>query len=80
MFLSALLTDAGFTPTRIQTTATVHLDDGPKISLIELNTEAVVPGLDESSLRKHAEKAKKECPVSKALTGPKVTLNVKLAT
>lgn len=79
MFLSALLTDAGFTPTRIQTTATVHLDEGPKISLIELSTEAVVPGLDDSAFRKHAEKAKMNCPISMALAGPKITLKTKLS-
>jgi len=79
MFLSALLSDAGFTPTRIQTTAVVHLEDGPTISLIELNTEAVVPGLKEADFLSHAEKAKKECPVSKALTGPKITLKAKLS-
>jgi len=78
MFLSALLSDAGFTPTSIRTTATVHLDEGPKISLIELSTEAVVPGLDEAAFRKHAEKAKKDCPVSNALAGPKITLAAKL--
>ena len=78
MFLSALLSDAGFTPTSIRTSATVHLDDGPTISRIELNTEAVVPGLDEGSFRTHAEKAKQQCPVSKALAGPKITLQAKL--
>ena len=78
MFLSALLSDAGFTPTRIQTTATVHLEDGPTVTLIELNTEAVVPGLKEADFQKHAEKAKKECPISKALIGPKLTLKAKL--
>ena len=78
MFLSALLSDAGFTPTRIQTTATVHLGEGPTVTLIELNTEAVVPGLTEADFQKHAEKAKKECPISKALIGPKLTLKAKL--
>jgi lipoyl-dependent peroxiredoxin len=78
MFLSALLSDAGFTPTRIHTTATVHLDEGPKISLIELVTEAVVPNLGEALFQKHAEAAKKDCPVSKALAGPKITLSAKL--
>jgi osmotically inducible protein OsmC len=33
MFLAALLPKAGFTPTRIPTTATVHLGEGPPISL-----------------------------------------------
>lgn len=78
MFLSALLSDAGFTPTSIRTSATVHLDDGPVISRIELSTEAVVPGLDEAAFRAHAEKAKEGCPVSKALAGPKITLTAKL--
>ena len=79
MFLSSLLTKAGFTPTRIATTATVHLTDGPTISLIELNTEAEVPGLTEADLQTHAEAAKQACPVSKALAGgPEIKLNVKL--
>jgi len=78
MFLSALLTGAGFTPTRIATTATVHLGDGPTITLIELNTEVTVPGLSEADLQKHAEAAKQGCPVSKALAGPKITLLARL--
>ncbi len=78
MFLSALLTQAGFTPTRIHTTANVHLGEGPTITLIELNTEADVPGLTEAALREHAEAAKKGCPVSKALAGPEIRLMVKL--
>ncbi len=78
MFLSALLTDAGFPPTRIHTTATVHLDDGPVISRIELSTEAVVPGLDAATFQKHAGAAKAGCPVSKALAGPKIELTAKL--
>jgi len=78
MFLSALLSDAGFTPTSIRTTATVHLDDGPVISQIELKTEGVVPGLDEAGFKAHAEKAKEGCPVSKALAGPKITLTATL--
>jgi osmotically inducible protein OsmC len=79
MFLSALLTNAGFQPTRIHTTATVHLGAGPTIELIELNTEAQVPGLDEAKFLEQAEAAKKNCPVSKALAGPQITLNAKLA-
>ena len=78
MFLSALLTKAGFKPTRIGTTATVHLGDGPTITLIELDTQAEVPGLTESDLQKHAEDAKKGCPVSKALTGPEIRLKASL--
>lgn len=79
MFLSALLTKAGFTPTRINTTATVHLTDGPTISLIELNTEAEVPNLTDADLQKYAEEAKKGCPVSKALAAvSEIKLNAHL--
>jgi osmotically inducible protein OsmC len=78
MFLSALLTGAGFKPARIATTATVHLDAGPTITLIELRTQAEVPGLTEDELQKHAEAAKKGCPVSKALTGPEIRMHAVL--
>ena len=78
MYLSALLTNAGFKPTRIYTTATVHLGEGPTINLIELNTEAQVPNLTEAAFMEHAEAAKKNCPVSKALAGPEIRLNAKL--
>ena len=78
MFLSALLTTAGFTPRSIYTTATVHLDAGPKITLIELNTEADVPDLSEEAFMGYAETAKKDCPVSKALAGPEIKLKAKL--
>ena len=75
MFLSALLTKAGFTPTSISTTATVHLTDGPTISLIELHTDVVAPGLTDADLQTHAEAAKAGCPVSKALAGgPEIKL------
>jgi osmotically inducible protein OsmC len=78
MFLSALLTTAGFTPRRIYTTATVHLEAGPTITLIELDTEADVPNLSEEAFKGYAEAAKKGCPVSKALTGPEIRLTAKL--
>jgi len=78
MFLSALLTGAGFKPARIHTTAAVHLGEGPTIHTIELNTEAEVPGLDEKTFLDQAEEAKKRCPVSKALAGPEIKLTAKL--
>jgi osmotically inducible protein OsmC len=78
MFLSALLTKAGFTPTSIATTATVHLGEGPTIHLIELATQAKVPGLTAAQLAEHAEAAKKGCPVSKALVGPEIRLTAQL--
>jgi osmotically inducible protein OsmC len=78
MFLAAVLTDAGFPPRSIRTTAAVHLEVGPTITRIELATEAWVPGLEEQAFLGHAEAAKKNCPVSKALAGPQITLSAKL--
>ena len=67
MFLSALLSNDGFKPTSIHTTAKVHLGAGPAITLIELNTEAQVPGLDDKTFQEKAAAAKAGCPISKAL-------------
>jgi osmotically inducible protein OsmC len=78
MFLSALLSRAGFTPTRIHTTATVHLTEGPTISLIELDCEAVVPNLDQATFEEKVAAAKANCPVSKALATVELRLNAKL--
>jgi osmotically inducible protein OsmC len=78
MFLAALLSDAGFVPTRIHTTAAVHLRAGPTIALIELKTEAEVPNIGEAAFLEHAEAAKKNCPVSKALAAVETTLDARL--
>jgi lipoyl-dependent peroxiredoxin len=78
MFLSAILSKSGFPPTEIRTSAKVHLGDGPTITLIELETEAQVPGCDEAVFLEHAEKAKAGCPVSKALSAVPMKLTAKL--
>jgi osmotically inducible protein OsmC len=78
MFLSALLTEAGYKPTQIRTGAKVHLEAGPRITLIELETEAEVPGLQDALFQENVEKAKKNCPVSLALTGPELRVTAKL--
>ena len=81
MALSANLEKAGHPAKRISTTATVKLemvDGGPKITTIDLNTEADVPGIDEKNFQEQAEKTKKTCPVSVALAGPQISLSAKL--
>ncbi len=81
MALSVFLEKAGFSPERIQTTAKVHIDkvgEGFKITTIELETEARIPGIDEKKFQEQAEAAKKGCPVSQALTGTEITLKAKL--
>src|SRR5215470_2526388 len=67
MFLAAELTTAGFPPTRIHTTATVHLEAGPTIARIELVTEADVPRIDAATFQEKVDASKRGCPVSKAL-------------
>ena len=81
MALSAGLTKAGVTARRIHTVARVHLENvggSFKLTRIELDTEAQVPGLDERAFREQAEMAKKNCPVSMALTRVEITLNARL--
>jgi osmotically inducible protein OsmC len=78
MFLSALLTNAKYTPTSINTMAKVHLGEGPTIHLIELTTEAQVPGLGADEFQELAEKAKANCPVSKALSAVEMKLTASL--
>jgi osmotically inducible protein OsmC len=81
MALSAELTQAGTPPTRIHTRARVTLDkvgDGFAITQIELETEAAVPGLDAAAFDTHAQSAKVNCPVSKALAGTQIHLKATL--
>jgi osmotically inducible protein OsmC len=78
MFLAALLTDAGYPPTQIRTSAKVHLREGPRITLIELDTEAEVPNIDEKTFIENVEKSKKNCPISLALSGPELRVTARL--
>jgi len=79
MFLAAILSKAGHTVEQINTTARVHLGDGPKITLIELSTSGVVPGIDEATFVDFAEQAKKGCPVSQALAAVEMKLTASLS-
>ncbi len=80
MFLAALISNKDITPTSIETKATVELgqDDGPKITSITLDCEAVVPGLSEEDFQALAAEAKVKCPISRLTTGTDVFLNAKL--
>lgn len=77
MALSAILGQAGHTPTRIHTTAKVHFGPVPggfAISRIDLATEGAVPGIDAAAFEAFALQAKENCPVSKALQAVEITL------
>lgn len=82
MAFSGILEAAGFSPTRVHTTARVSVEkdgDGFSITKSHLITEADVPGIDEAAFQKHASEAKEGCPVSRALAGVEITLEARLA-
>lgn len=81
MALSLALGGAGHEPQRVETEARVHIDradSGFKITLIELSTTGVVPGIDQSTFQEFADRAKRTCPVSQALAGAEITLSATL--
>jgi lipoyl-dependent peroxiredoxin len=81
MALAFALTGAGFTPTRLATSAAVTIEPegaGFKISKSALKLEATVPNIDRDQFQKLAEGAKAGCPVSKVLNA-EVTLDWQLA-
>lgn len=80
MALSLGLVKAGFAPQRINTRATVHLDtENLRISAIDLDTKAQVPGINEEEFLEQAELAKNNCIVSQALKGTEIRLQATLA-
>lgn len=81
MAFSNVLAEAGHEPESVNTTADVTLqtlEDGPAITQIHLTTEASVPNIDDASFQEHAETAKADCPVSKALAGTEITVDASL--
>ncbi len=78
MYLAAQLTEAGYPPKQIRTNAKVHLGEGPRINLIELDTEAEVPNVDEKTFQEKVEYSKKNCPISLALAGPEIQVSARL--
>jgi osmotically inducible protein OsmC len=80
MYLAAIMSADNFTPKSVQTTASVHLgeDDGPKITSINLDCEAEVPGLDADEFAQYAQTAKEKCPISRLFAGTTINLSAKL--
>ena len=81
MAFSADLEKAGFTPENVATTATVTLepvDGAPTVSRIHLETVARVPNIDDAEFQKHAENAKKNCPISRLLKAAEITVTARL--
>lgn len=81
MAFAATLAENGFKPEMVKTQSNVHLEKkeaGFTITTIVLNTEAKIPGIDDNKFQELGEMAKKNCPVSRALTGVDIKLNAKL--
>jgi osmotically inducible protein OsmC len=80
MALSMILGNSGLTPERIDTKATVSLEQaegGFAITAVHLVVSAKVPGADKASFEKAANDAKAGCPVSKVLKA-KITMDATL--
>ena len=83
MYLTSVLTKHGHTIDTITTTSTVTMnpnDGHPVIERIHVSTEGKVSGgnITADDFQKHAEDAKANCPVSKALGAvPEMTLEAK---
>lgn len=81
MALSLELSEAGYNPESINTSAEVTfevVDGDPAITGIKLITKANVPNIDNDTFQQFAEGAKEGCPVSKALAGTDITLDATL--
>ncbi|MFL5931226.1 MAG: OsmC family peroxiredoxin [Gaiellaceae bacterium] len=79
MALSHALAEAGNTPERLDTSATVTFVPGTGITKAALTVVARVPGIEENAFREAAEGAKDGCPVSGALKGNvELTLDARL--
>jgi osmotically inducible protein OsmC len=81
MALSLMLEGEGVSEGSLETTARVQIDKDRavfKIARSDLELTADVPGIDEDKLRRIAEEAKKNCPVSKLLDA-EMNLTVRVA-
>ena len=78
MQLSHFLAENGTPAEKLDAKAVVTLVPGTGITGSALTLVGTVPGIDEAKFKELAEKAKAECPVSKALGAIKVSLDARL--
>ncbi len=79
MQLSHFLAENGTPAEELHATAAVELVPGTGITGSAITLKAKVPGIDKAAFDELAQKAKAECPVSKALGAIDVTLTAELA-
>ena len=82
MQLSHFLAENGTPAEKLEAKAVVNVQEasggGFEITESALTVKGTVPGIDAAKFKELAEKAKGECPVSKALGAINVTLDAKL--
>ena len=79
MQFSHFLAENGTPAENLKVTSAVELIPGTGITGSALTVEGTVPGIDAAKFAELAEKAKAECPVSRALGAINITLEAKLA-
>lgn len=79
MQLSHFLAENGTPPTNLKVEAAITLIPGTGITGSALTAVGTVPGIDSATFQELAEKAKANCPVSKALGAIEITLDARLA-
>jgi len=79
MAFSNALDSSGFKPVSVETQASASLEKvegGFAITKIKLTSKKKAEGIDEKKFKEIAEEAKENCPVSKALKGVEITLDI----
>lgn len=79
MQLSHFLAENGTPADKLEAKAVVTLVPGTGITGSALSLVGTVPGIDSAKFKELAEKAKENCPVSKALGAIKLSLDASLA-
>ena len=72
MFLSALITNEGLIPKRVETQAVVSIgkdETGPCITSIKLDCTAICEGLSQEKFEELSVIAKAKCPISRLYSG-----------
>jgi osmotically inducible protein OsmC len=70
------LVGAGGEPEEVHVTASLSFEPGRGISGSALSARGTISGLSDDKIREIAERAKRDCPVSRALAGVEVTLEL----
>jgi lipoyl-dependent peroxiredoxin len=81
MALSGILAEKGYDVKSIETVAEVSIakqDNGFGITKSHLTLQAEIPGIDENQFNELANQAKKNCPVSKALSAIEISMTASL--